>query len=242
MITYNQLNIAEFNTKSVPLCSVKTSRKLKKQNKTRFYIKALIGFLITALLISIIIIIKLHRSLHSGKKDPEAIELPEQQIKPTILTPLEEYDLKADFIYNRFCDFKLIYKATIHGDKIENLLQATENVSPLLIIILTETNEKFGIHLTQTIEEGKNMLNIDADLFNLDIYTSYYIKNKFYEINRNNGIMLRISDQLIIWEECITKRKEIDVLFCLNKSKEDIKKYYIKEIEIFNIVNKMFIN
>ena len=50
------------------------------------------------------------------------------------------------------------------------------------------------------------------------------------------------SDQLIIWEECITKRKEIDVLFCLNKSKEDIKKYYVKEIEIFNIVNKMFIN
>ena len=59
MNTYNQLNIAEFNTKLVPLCSVKTSRKLKKQNKTRFYIKALIGFLITALLISIIIIIKL---------------------------------------------------------------------------------------------------------------------------------------------------------------------------------------
>ena len=95
MNTYNQLNIAEFNTKSVPL---KTSRKLKKQNRKRFYIKALIGFLITALLISIIIIIKLHRSLHSGKEDPEAIELPEQQIKSTILTPLEEYDLKADFI------------------------------------------------------------------------------------------------------------------------------------------------
>lgn len=237
MKTYNSLDIEEFKHNSVLLCSAKTSRKLKKQKRKQFYTKAVIGFLIAALLISIIIIIKLHWSLSTTKEDLGVIELPKEP-KPTILTPLEEYDLKADFIYNRFSDFKLIYKATVHGDKVENFLEYTGNVSPLLIIVLTETNEKFGILLTQTIEEGLNMLNMDADMISINTYKSYYIKNKFYEVNKNNGIMFRISDQLIILEECITKRKEIS----LSMNKENIKKYYIKEIEIFNIVNKMFIN
>ena len=48
-------------------CSIKTSRKIKKEQRKQLYIKALITFLVISLIIAIIVIIQLKISL---KKEP----------------------------------------------------------------------------------------------------------------------------------------------------------------------------
>lgn len=226
------INIKDTNVQ----CSLKTSRKIKKQQRQRFYIKALILILLTSLIIAIVIIIKLKVSLkkESSSENNETKPLK----KSTILNSMEEYDVKANIISNRFCDFNLIYKASVDGDSYKNFLDKIQGVYPILVICQSEEGEKFGAYLNQELNQGRYPLEYDADVFSVDNMVSYYIRDKYYQVDE--GKLLYMSDYLMINEGCISQRKESVVKIEIVKEgkKRDSELVHIKEIEVLQIINK----
>ena len=216
-------------------CSIKTSRKIKKEQRKQFYIKALITFLVISLIISIIVIIKLKISL---KKEPLETKVTKPKSKSKILNTMDEYDVKSTIISNRFCDLNLIYQATVDGDSYKNFLEKVKGVYPILVLFQTEEGEKFGAYLNQELNQGRYSLEYDADVFSVDNLVSYYIVDKFYQVDE--GKFLYMSNYIMINEFCVSQRKESEVKIEIAKDGEkrasDI--VYIKEIEALQIIDK----
>ena len=216
-------------------CSIKTSRKIKKEQRKQLYIKALITFLVISLIIAIIVIIQLKISL---KKEPSENKVTKPKSKSTILNTMEEYDVKSNIISNRFCDLNLIYQATVDGDSYKTFLEKVRGIYPILVLFQTEEGEKFGAYLNQEINQGKYSLEYDADVFSVDNLVSYYIVDKFYQVDE--GKLLYMSNYIMINEFCVSKRIESEVKIEIAKDgeKRPTDKVYIKEIEVLQILNK----
>ena len=216
-------------------CSIKTSRKIKKEQRKQLYIKALITFLVISLIIAIIVIIQLKISL---KKEPSENKLTKPKSKSTILNTMEEYDVKSNIISNRFCDLNLIYQATVDGDSYKTFLEKVRGIYPILVLFQTEEGEKFGAYLNQELNQGKYSLEYDADVFSVDNLVSYYIVDKFYQVDE--GKLLYMSNYIMINEFCVSKRIESEVKIEIAKDgeKRPTDKVYIKEIEVLQILNK----
>ena len=216
-------------------CSIKTSRKIKKEQRKQLYIKALITFLVISLIIAIIVIIQLKISL---KKEPSENKVTKPKSKSTILNTMEEYDVKSNIISNRFCDLNLIYQATVDGDSYKTFLEKVRGIYPILVLFQTEEGEKFGAYLNQELNQGKYSLEYDADVFSVDNLVSYYIVDKFYQIDE--GKLLYMSNYIMINEFCVSKRIESEVKIEIAKDgeKRPTDKVYIKEIEVLQILNK----
>ena len=216
-------------------CSIKTSRKIKKEQRKQLYIKALITFLVISLIIAIIVIIQLKISL---KKEPSENKVTKPKSKSTILNTMEEYDVKSNIISNRFCDLNLIYQATVDGDSYKTFLEKVRGIYPILVLFQTEEGEKFGAYLNQELNQGKHSLEYDADVFSVDNLVSYYIVDKFYQVDE--GKLLYMSNYIMINEFCVSKRIESEVKIEIAKDgeKRPTDKVYIKEIEVLQILNK----
>lgn len=216
-------------------CSIKTSRKIKKEQRKQLYIKALITFLVISLIIAIIVIIQLKISL---KKEPSENKVTKPKSKSTILNTMEEYDVKSNIISNRFCDLNLIYQATVDGDSYKTFLEKVRGIYPILVLFQTEEGEKFGAYLNQELNQGKYSLEYDADVFSVDNLVSYYIVDKFYQVDE--GKLLYMSNYIMINEFCVSKRIESEVKIEIAKDgeKRPTDKVYIKEIEVLQILNK----
>ena len=216
-------------------CSIKTSRKIKKEQRKQLYIKALITFLVISLIIAIIVIIQLKVSL---KKEPSQNKVTKPKSKSTILNTMEEYDVKSNIISNRFCDLNLIYQATVDGDSYKTFLEKVRGIYPILVLFQTEEGEKFGAYLNQELNQGKYSLEYDADVFSVDNLVSYYIVDKFYQVDE--GKLLYMSNYIMINEFCVSKRIESEVKIEIAKDgeKRPTDKVYIKEIEVLQILNK----
>ena len=216
-------------------CSIKTSRKIKKEQRKQLYIKALITFLVISLIIAIIVIIQLRISL---KKEPSENKVTKPKSKSTILNTMEEYDVKSNIISNRFCDLNLIYQATVDGDSYKTFLEKVRGIYPILVLFQTEEGEKFGAYLNQELNQGKYSLEYDADVFSVDNLVSYYIVDKFYQVDE--GKLLYMSNYIMINEFCVSKRIESEVKIEIAKDgeKRPTDKVYIKEIEVLQILNK----
>ena len=216
-------------------CSIKTSRIIKKEQRKQLYIKALITFLVISLIIAIIVIIQLKISL---KKEPSENKVTKQKSKSTILNTMEEYDVKSNIISNRFCDLNLIYQATVDGDSYKTFLEKVRGIYPILVLFQTEEGEKFGAYLNQELNQGKYSLEYDADVFSVDNLVSYYIVDKFYQVDE--GKLLYMSNYIMINEFCVSKRIESEVKIEIAKDgeKRPTDKVYIKEIEVLQILNK----
>ena len=216
-------------------CSIKTSRKIKKEQRKQLYIKALITFLVISLIIAIIVIIQLKISL---KKEPSENKVTKPKSKSTILNTMEEYDVKSNIISNRFCDLNLIYQATVDGDSYKTFLEKVRGIYPILVLFQTEEGEKFGAYLNQELNQGKYSLEYDADVFSVDNLVSYYIVDKFYQVDE--GKFLYMSNYIMINEFCVSKRIESEVKIEIAKDgeKRPTDKVYIKEIEVLQILNK----
>ena len=216
-------------------CSIKTSRKIKKEQRKQLYIKALITFLVISLIIAIIVIIQLKISL---KKEPSENKVTKPKSKSTILNTMEEYDVKSNIISNRFCDLNLIYQATVDGDSYKTFLEKVRGIYPILVLFQTEEGEKFGAYLNQELNQGKYSLEYDADVFSVDNLVSYYIVDKFYQVDE--GKFLYMSNYIMINEFCVSQRKESEVKIEIAKDgeKRPTDKVYIKEIEVLQILNK----
>ena len=216
-------------------CSIKTSRKIKKEQRKQLYIKALITFLVISLIIAIIVIIQLKISL---KKEPSENKVTKPKSKSTILNTMEEYDVKSNIISNRFCDLNLIYQATVDGDSYKTFLEKVRGIYPILVLFQTEEGEKFGAYLNQELNQGKYSLEYDADVFSVDNLVSYYIVDKFYQVDE--GKLLYMSNYIMINEFCVSKRIESEVKIQIAKDgeKRPTDKVYIKEIEVLQILNK----
>ena len=216
-------------------CSIKTSRKIKKEQRKQLYIKALITFLVISLIIAIIVIIQLKISL---EKEPSENKVTKPKSKSTILNTMEEYDVKSNIISNRFCDLNLIYQATVDGDSYKTFLEKVRGIYPILVLFQTEEGEKFGAYLNQELNQGKYSLEYDADVFSVDNLVSYYIVDKFYQVDE--GKLLYMSNYIMINEFCVSKRIESEVKIEIAKDgeKRPTDKVYIKEIEVLQILNK----
>ena len=216
-------------------CSIKTSRKIKKEQRKQLYIKALITFLVISLIIAIIVIIQLKISL---KKEPSENKVTKPKSKSTILNTMEEYDVKSNIISNRFCDLNLIYQATVDGDSYKTFLEKVRGIYPILVLFQTEEGEKFGAYLNQELNQGKYSLEYDADVFSVDNLVSYYIVDKFYQVDE--GKLLYMSNYIMINEFCVSKRieSEVKIEIAKNGEKRPTDKVYIKEIEVLQILNK----
>lgn len=216
-------------------CSIKTSRKIKKEQRKQLYIKALITCLVISLIIAIIVIIQLKISL---KKEPSENKVTKPKSKSTILNTMEEYDVKSNIISNRFCDLNLIYQATVDGDSYKTFLEKVRGIYPILVLFQTEEGEKFGAYLNQELNQGKYSLEYDADVFSVDNLVSYYIVDKFYQVDE--GKLLYMSNYIMINEFCVSKRIESEVKIEIAKDgeKRPTDKVYIKEIEVLQILNK----
>ena len=190
-------------------------------------------------------------------KELEKIKTKNQKFNSKIITNVEDLDLIArglvkddiDSLKNLRVGYKLIYRATDHGDKVENFHERCDEFEGTLVIIKTKDGNIFGGYTAVSWDPDEEAEKKDESAFvfsmNLDKlyfesgeeeYSIFCDKNKgpcfvgMFSIQEN---ILKSKHYINPWEiKCFSGENSN----CeINKGKSD---FFVEELETFQVIVK----
>ena len=162
-----------------------------------------------------------------------------------IITKKEEADLINLWILpEKQKSFKLLYRATRDGDKLEDFHRKCDNKSPTLILGITPNNYIFGGFTSLTLNSTKKIENLydgEAFLFSINQKKRFFSQDKNYSIRKNSSCAIIFGNgdnSLQIMDNILTSGEHWsnpNGSYGENLKLTESDNFSIKELEVFHI-------
>ena len=140
--------------------------------------------------------------------------------------------------------FKLLYRATRDGDKLEDFHRKCDNKSPTLILGITPNNYIFGGFTSLTLNSTKKIENLydgEAFLFSINQKKRFFSQDKNYSIRKNSSCAIIFgngNNSLQIMDNILTSGEHWsnpNGSYGENLKLTESDNFSIKELEVFHI-------
>ena len=184
---------------------------------------------------------ELENFIYIIKEFGKILEIPkENKYKSGIIKYSEEIDIICDWINRKVNEVRLIYKATIDGDSINDFQKKCTNKGPTVLIIKSGKNQIFGFFTEKNWVFNRSVGSPDSFLFNISSNKSYKINNGYIHLYSNNfgygkksSYILEITNKFLSNNNRYQKDPYSPKGFGLINEDEN---FSIQELEVFKII------